>query len=1310
MFSNWISSVKLLDEDKNKGLIAGFPLPIRRGLISQMVSYVKSDARCSALLVSKSQMDWTFEVLGQAFSLPLDDADVIQNTIDIYRNWMQGIGRPTAFVENSQVFFQDMVKHTSLLFETRDASGAALERHLVLCATVLELLLWMGREKARSFTAETWQVVLHVLLGVTDATIRGKRGIEELIPLLLKCVLELWMRSGLQSQSLWDTLSTFYVRWADLLIPVQQWVAVTGALNKRVLRILYGPLEGTSNVAVGWCDASSSTLDMDDEAVFFLWDRMLHVLGNPCNIKNPDVFLQAISGISSMCDGFSLVGSVEPEVGKGEQSPVIPNPPATDNIVQIFGVWLFEAVSIDREEMKQGRAVAYGCLCRLFCRKISCTASDVFLARFYSALRHGLAKHDSSSLEAILFHGQSFFAFELPGSRVLIPIFLNFIENVLSRSSPYLFRADHRRAAITILGSILSVANHFIFAAQAVSTADDSQSDTYVLTNYYMSVKSRIRDCLLEWLKHESDSTCLQMMLWCIVVFTYEESSRGIDCAEQVVMAISELLLITNRWPIDVCICAFRALSSITAIPGLRKDVSSKYPVVAVQSLCMVAENMITATLATQRKMTDGEESLVEEAFYAVVDWAVAFSKRLLAGGEVVVQIFHCIDLSLSSYQYGTKPESVTKDDTSDKSDTKGASEKAEKEKMEKEKRQTLSADASRKSAKPGVKSSTTSPASKRIQDAALYMFYMLMSATNNFPTKATAERVSTLIDDDMGGEEDSKCQPNVNFFLLSYQNIISVVERGRLDGQIMAKNCPGTDAPHATVLVRNMTGRYSWNLSMIKGRPVTLGKATDEIKASSTDVDKRVALEDRYYEMLMEDCASGSCTVSTDRLRADLRALAADRAVIDTGSSASPTLDSLDGGALYDELPSIVGGTRGSRSSTPTTELLPNVTVKVNLATAIDDEMRNPSGSLDPWARSSHIALPHRNSLGENENMEIETDPSLLHHSRLFVSHTGLVDRSFRSEFQRLDAGQRLFRSLRMLDRTSERECHKIGVIYVGQGQELQHEILENSSGSPEYNRFLQALGWVVDVSQHTGFLGGLDPDSTGRYTPYFADHKSEVVFHVPTMMPTKEGDKQQIAKKRHVGNDHVHIVYSDHHVDYRVKTIRSQFNFVHIVAYPLPTGLFRIRIHTKEGSNIPPFGPLLNNMVVSAHVLGDLVRQTAVQATRVVRFMQTGYRRPFPTRKELIDEVATRSVDEMMEDKYYVSLFNRPENKPGYIDVPPGIIVPRPLEFPNVFASRYKLTHGAVEGKDSGVHENPRSASPDSSSEFVNPSFRSA
>jgi len=260
----------------------------------------------------------------------------------------------------------------------------------------------------------------------------------------------------------------------------------------------------------------------------------------------------------------------------------------------------------------------------------------------------------------------------------------------------------------------------------------------------------------------------------------------------------------------------------------------------------------------------------------------------------------------------------------------------------------------------------------------------------------------------------------------------------------------------------------------------------------------------------------------------------------------------------------------------------------------------------------------------------------SSYHYCRLLLSHLGFLLFERRAHFHELENSARCQRSLAQLDRTlNGREMLKIGVLYVKEGQDDQKVILSNDSKSPLYREFVRGLGWTIDVAQHRGYLGGLDPKlTTGTHSPYFANSLIEVIFHEVTSMPTA-ADPQQIHKKRHVGNDIVHIVYSDHMRDYSSETITSQFNDAHIIVYPLSNGLFRIQIYKKE--NVMLFGPLLHGMTVNKKLLPMLVRLTAIQANRYVRYNTEGYTRPYPTRRKAIEEIVKRykvpkAYDEIM------------------------------------------------------------------------------
>lgn len=79
------------------------------------------------------------------------------------------------------------------------------------------------------------------------------------------------------------------------------------------------------------------------------------------------------------------------------------------------------------------------------------------------------------------------------------------------------------------------------------------------------------------------------------------------------------------------------------------------------------------------------------------------------------------------------------------------------------------------------------------------------------------------------------------------------------------------------------------------------------------------------------------------------------------------------------------------------------------------------------------------------------------------------------------------LERALRMLDQTVPLDTHRIGVIYVKDGQTAESDILANASGSARYLRFLESLGEITRLRDAPeAFTGGLDvkEDRDGEFS----------------------------------------------------------------------------------------------------------------------------------------------------------------------------------------------------------------------------------
>ncbi|XP_055846645.1 GTPase-activating Rap/Ran-GAP domain-like protein 3 isoform X2 [Episyrphus balteatus] len=160
-----------------------------------------------------------------------------------------------------------------------------------------------------------------------------------------------------------------------------------------------------------------------------------------------------------------------------------------------------------------------------------------------------------------------------------------------------------------------------------------------------------------------------------------------------------------------------------------------------------------------------------------------------------------------------------------------------------------------------------------------------------------------------------------------------------------------------------------------------------------------------------------------------------------------------------------------------------------------------------------------------------------------------------------------------------------KFGVVYMRQGQECDDEMLSNEESSQDFEDFLDVLGERVRLKGWDRFRGGLDVkgDMTGKYSVYTLYEGHEIMFHVSTLLPFSRDNRQQVERKRHIGNDIVNIVFIDQNANNTDKILPTSFDpmwiksqFTHIFAVVTKVeNTYRLAIFCDE--TVPPFGPTL-------------------------------------------------------------------------------------------------------------------------------------
>ncbi|KAJ5475854.1 hypothetical protein N7475_001583 [Penicillium sp. IBT 31633x] len=205
--------------------------------------------------------------------------------------------------------------------------------------------------------------------------------------------------------------------------------------------------------------------------------------------------------------------------------------------------------------------------------------------------------------------------------------------------------------------------------------------------------------------------------------------------------------------------------------------------------------------------------------------------------------------------------------------------------------------------------------------------------------------------------------------------------------------------------------------------------------------------------------------------------------------------------------------------------------------------------------------------------------------------------------------------RAISNFDRTDIVDGHRIGIVYVDNGQTKEADILANTGGSADYENLLSGLGTKVSLRNPQFNPQGLYADTDGESTYAWRDRVTEIVYHVATMMPTDfDRDPACINKKRNIGNNHVTIVFNRSNLPFNFDTIPSEFNSVNIVITPSsriaydesgnvkgetdpPKLFYSVQVLSKAG--FPDVSPAATPKIISGKNLAAFVRILALNAS---------------------------------------------------------------------------------------------------------------
>ncbi|XP_020502654.1 signal-induced proliferation-associated 1-like protein 2 isoform X4 [Labrus bergylta] len=211
----------------------------------------------------------------------------------------------------------------------------------------------------------------------------------------------------------------------------------------------------------------------------------------------------------------------------------------------------------------------------------------------------------------------------------------------------------------------------------------------------------------------------------------------------------------------------------------------------------------------------------------------------------------------------------------------------------------------------------------------------------------------------------------------------------------------------------------------------------------------------------------------------------------------------------------------------------------------------------------------------------------------------------------------------------------HKVGVLYCKAGQSTEEEMYNNESAGPALEEFLDLLGQRVRLKGFTKYRAQLDnkTDSTGTHSLYTTYKDYELMFHVSTMLPHTPNNRQQLLRKRHIGNDIVTIVFQEPGaLPFTPKHIRSHFQHVFVIVkvHNPCTDNVCYSVSVSRSKDVPPFGPPIPKSVTfpKSAVFRDFLLAKVINGENAAHKSEKFRAMATRTRQEYLKDLAENFV----------------------------------------------------------------------------------
>uniref|UniRef100_A0A8C3X9L2 Ral GTPase activating protein catalytic subunit alpha 1 n=1 Tax=Cyanoderma ruficeps TaxID=181631 RepID=A0A8C3X9L2_9PASS len=960
-----------------------------------------------------------------------------------------------------------------------------------------------------------------------------------------------------------------------------------------------------------------------------MWRRMLGILGDVNSIMDPEIHAQVFD---YLCELWQNLAKIRDNLGISTDNLTSPSPPVLIPPLRILTPWLFKATMLT-DKYKQGKLHAYKLICKTMKRRQDVSPNRDFLTHFYNIMHCGLLHVDQDIVNTIIKHcSPQFFSLGLPGATMLIMDFIVAAGRVAASS----FLNAPRVEAQVLLGSLVCFPNLYHELPALHPNIPD------IAVSQFTDVKELIIKTVLSSAREEPSGPARCVALCSLGIWICEELVH--ESHHPQIKEALNVICVSLKFPNKtVAQVACSMLNMLIHYVHRLQLYQADSPLRIIQILIATITHLLPSTEASSYEQ---DKRLVVSLLLCLLDWIMALPLKTLlqplrtTGAEndkTERSVLNCIYKVLHGCVYGSQcfsnpkyfPLSLSDLACMDYDPFMHLESLKEPEPLH-------SPDSERSSKLQPVTEVKTHMQQGLISVAARTVITHLVNHLGHYPMSGGPAMLTSQVceNNDNPYSESPELSPelfenpNLQFFVLNNTSLVSCIQIQAEDDMPGGGLSAGLASANSNVriIVRDLSGKYSWDSAILYGPSSLCGSSQQTSFALSLSQQDKPEDALSSFEHVEDVSARDGITLQVKRKFRDT----------------VPTWDTIrDEEDALDELLQYLGVT--------SPECLQRTGVSLNIPApqpvCISEKQENDviNAILKQHTEEREFVEKHFNDVNmramEQDEPTSQKPQSAFYYCRLLLSILGMNSWDKRRSFHLLKKNEKLLRELRNLDSRQCRETHKIAVFYVAEGQEDKHSILTNTGGSQAYEDFVAGLGWEVNLTNHCGFMGGLQKNkSTGLTTPYFATSTVEVMFHVSTRMPS-DSDDSLTKKLRHLGNDEVHIVWSEHTRDYRRGIIPTEFGDVLIVIYPMKNHMFSIQIMKKP--EVPFFGPLFDGAIVNGKILPIMVRATAINASRALKSLIPLYQNFYEERARYLQTIVQHHLEPTTFEDFAAQVF---------------------------------------------------------------------